>query len=373
VLIGRITGIPVRIDWSWILVFALFVVMLSQTTGPFGTIAPAERALVAAATVLLLFLCVLLHETSHALVARLYGIQTRDITLFAFGGVSHLETTGVTPAQQAQIAAAGPLASFVIAGIAVAVAEVTSGVGAQVAAYLGIVNLALGIFNLLPSYPLDGGRVLHALVWRIRGDRIAATRFMASFSSVVGALLMGLAVLLFFIGDFIGGIWIALIAWFVMASARSEYTAELLAGPLSHTATGDIMDAPGETVAPDESCEQTLQTLLRTRRRVAAVTDNGVLEGIAVVSDFGKIHERDPATVRISEIMTPYERVIAVLPGTTALDALRRLAESGHAQLPVVDERRVLRGFVTRETAIRVMRFTASADVGSPTPFRPRT
>ena len=356
-LIGRIAGIPIRIDWSWIFVFALFVMMLSQTNGPFGAIAAGERVGVAAVTVLLLFVCVLLHETSHALTAKLYGIRTRDITLFAFGGVSHMETTGVTAGQQALIAAAGPLASFAIAGVSALVASAVSGTGAQVAGYLAVVNVALALFNLLPSYPLDGGRVLHALVWKVIDNRIGATKFMSRFSNVIGALLMGFAVLLFFIGDFVGGIWLALIAWFVMGSARSEYAAEMLSGPLAHTATGDVMDGGGETVSPDERCSQTLQLLLRTQRRVAAVTQDGALAGIVSVSDFAKLRDRDPASVSVSEIMTPYAAVVSISPKTSALEAFRRLAESGHAQLPVVDDDRCLRGFVTRETAMRVLRF----------------
>jgi Zn-dependent protease/CBS domain-containing protein len=358
-LVGRIAGIPIRIDWSWILVFALFVMMLSQATGPFGAIAPSERVGVAAVTVLLLFVCVLLHETSHALVARIYGIPTRDITLFAFGGVSHMETTGVTPGQQAQIAAAGPLASFAIGAVSAVVAELVPwGTFAQVAAYLGVVNVALGIFNLLPSYPLDGGRVLHALVWKIRGDRGRATAFMSSFSSVVGALLMGAAVLLFFMGNFFGGIWIALIAWFVMSAARSEFAAELLAGPLSHTSSADVMDESGETLGPDQTCAEALAMLLRVRRRVAAVTQDGMLVGLVSMSDFAKLHDRAPETTRVFEIMTPYESIASVSPATSALDAFRRLAAAGHAQLPVVDSSRCLRGFITRETVIRVLKFT---------------
>lgn len=167
---------------------------------------------------------------------------------------------------------------------------------------------------------------------------------------------MGFAVLLFFVGDFIGGIWIALIAWFVMGSARSEVAAELIAGPLAHTTVGDVMDDPGETVASDEPSSQTLQKLLRARRRFAAVTQGEALAGIVSISDFAKLHDRSPGIVPISEIMTPFEAVVSVSPATSALDAFRRLADSGHAQVPVVDADGRLRGFITRETALRVFR-----------------
>jgi Zn-dependent protease/CBS domain-containing protein len=357
-LIGRIAGIPIRVDWSWIFVFAIFVMMLSEPAGPFGRVAPAARVGIAAITVLLLFVCVLLHEASHASVARHYGIPTRDITLFAFGGVSHMETTGVTPAQQGQIAAAGPLASFLIAGILLLVAGIVPSPAIRlVAGYLGVINGALGIFNLLPSYPLDGGRVLHAIIWKLRDSRAAATRFMSRFSSLIAALMMSFAVLLFFMGNFIGGIWIAFIAWFTMWSARSEWTMELLAGPLSHTACADIMDGAAGSVAPDEPCSQVLQSLLRARRRTAAITREGELVGLVSVSDFGKLYDHNLETIPVSKIMTPYESVISVSPSTAALDAFRKLASSGHAQLPVVDESHSLRGFITRETVMRVLRF----------------
>lgn len=357
-LIGRIFGIPLRVDWSWIIVFTLFVVMLSQAGGPFGLIAPQWRLGVAAITVLLLFACVLVHEASHAGVARIYGIPTRDITLFAFGGVSRMENTGVTPGQQAQIAAAGPLASFAIAAISALVAHLAPWPTlAQIAGYLAVMNLALGIFNLLPSYPLDGGRIVHALVWKLRGSRTKATQFISVFSTVVGIMLMGFAVLLFFTGAVVSGIWTALIAWFVMRSAKSEWTAELLTGPLGHTHCADIMDAVTETLDPDTSCSQAMQAMLKARRRVAPVIRDERLLGLVTLSDFAKLGERDPSSVRVSEIMTPYADLIRLAPSTTALDAIKRLGDSGHAQLPVVDASQSLRGFVTRETFMRILSF----------------
>ncbi|MHB8178161.1 MAG: M50 family metallopeptidase [Vulcanimicrobiaceae bacterium] len=357
-LIGRIFGIPLRVDWSWIIVFTLFVVMLSQAGGPFETIAPQWRLGVAAITVLLLFVCVLIHEASHASVGRLYGIPTHDITLFAFGGVSHMENTGVTPGQQAAIAAAGPLASFAIAAFSALVAYLAPWPTlAQIAGYLALMNVVLGVFNLLPSYPLDGGRIVHALVWKLRNSRTKATEFISVFSTVIGFMLMGFAVLLFFTGAVVSGIWIALIAWFVMRSAKSEWTVELLTGPLGHTHCADVMDPVTERLEPDVSCSQAMQTMLTARRRVVPITHDERLLGLVTLSDFGKLGERDPNGAPVSEVMTPYSDLIRVAPSTTALDAVKRLGDSAHAQLPVVDASQSLQGFVTRETFMRILAF----------------
>jgi Zn-dependent protease len=201
--IARIAGIPVRVDGSWLLIFALFVWSLAAATGgPFAGLRPEWRVPAAALTVLVLFACVVIHEAGHSLVARRYGIAVSEIVLFAFGGVSRLEREPSEPGAAARVALAGPATSFVLAAIFAVLAALPprQSVLAQALEYLAAINAGLAIFNLLPAYPLDGGRVVHALAWKVSGNHTSATRFAGSLTTVIGYLAAVGGVMLFFRG-----------------------------------------------------------------------------------------------------------------------------------------------------------------------------
>lgn len=192
-----------RVDGSWLLIFALFVWSLAAATGgPFAGLRPEWRVPAAALTVLVLFACVVIHEAGHSLVARRYGIAVSEIVLFAFGGVSRLEREPSEPGAAARVALAGPATSFVLAAIFAVLAALPprQSVLAQALEYLAAINAGLAIFNLLPAYPLDGGRVVHALAWKVSGNHTSATRFAGSLTTVIGYLAAVGGVMLFFRG-----------------------------------------------------------------------------------------------------------------------------------------------------------------------------
>ncbi len=356
--IGRVFGISVRIDWSWLLIFALLVWSLSSSLGPFGTIAPSWRIPAALITVIALFACVVVHELAHALVARAYGITTQEVLLFAFGGVSQMERVGVDATSEALIAAAGPLTSLVLGGFfgAIRLALPQGGGAAQVFGYLALINIVLAFFNLLPAYPMDGGRIVHALAWGVTHSRSKAIKIAGTIGTIVSVLLGLWGVLLFVAGFIVAGAWTMLVAWFIMQTAQSQSIAETEIEPLSLLRCGDVADPPGDPLTPDMPCEAAFDVMEATRRRAVPVASGATVLGLVSLSDFAKVAP-DNGTCSVATIMTPVAQLAHVEAGTNALDAMKHLSSSGFHQLPVMNPAGDLLGFVSVETIRRAVAF----------------
>lgn len=337
---ARLFGTPIRIDPSWLLIFALLVWSLSH----WGIAA-------AVLTVLALFACVIAHELAHVAVARSFGIRTEEIVLFAFGGVSRMERVGATALQEVQIALAGPGMSFAIALICFTLAPLFDprSTGYTIATYLGFVNAVLAAFNLLPAYPVDGGRAVHAVAWRVTGDRMRATQFAVRASTVTGILMAAGGLVLLAAGYVMDGVWIALLAWFVMRAARAEYVADAVMEPLAHVRCAELADPPTGSFQPDMTCTQALARMMELRRRSMPIAVGSRLLGILTLDDFAKLGTHDPAYVYTSAIMTPLSQLRTLSPDVSGLEAFKELAATGHSQLPVVDKNGKLLGFVSRE------------------------
>ncbi|HTJ24905.1 MAG TPA: site-2 protease family protein [Candidatus Limnocylindria bacterium] len=307
---------------------------------------------------LVLFACVVIHEAGHALVARRYGIGVSEIVLFAFGGVSRLERDPAEPGAAARVALAGPATSLVLAAIFAAFAAVLPRQSAfeQASSYLAAINAALAIFNLLPAYPLDGGRVVHALVWKLTGNHTRATRFAGTLTTLIGYLAAVGGVLLFFRGALVQGVWIELLAWYVVSSARAEWQSEVVFTPLKGVRCEALADPPGEALQPDMTCESALREMVKSRRRVLPVALDGRFLGLVTLPDFATLDGRDPQSVYVTAIMTRLDDLVTVAPDVSALDALKRLSESGHHQLPVVEDDRLI-GFISEGTLARAVAF----------------
>ncbi|MDE2483075.1 MAG: site-2 protease family protein [bacterium] len=356
--IARIFGIPVRVDGSWLLVFAFFVWALGAPEALFPSAQPSARFMFAAFTVLGLFACVVVHEFAHALVARRFGATIREIELFAFGGVSRIDGADATPWQEAAVAFVGPLASVAL-GVLIAFAALAAGDGSPVyraLAYLAAMNVMLAAFNLLPSYPLDGSRVLHALIWALSKRRSFAVTVISATSSIIAALLVAASLALFFSGAVAAGIWTAFLAWFIMRAARSETTNELFVTPLAALRCSQIADEVPDAIEPDTTCAHALSRMIATRRRALPITIGGTLAGLVTLSDFAKLDGRDPSSAYVGCIMTPARLLVAVEPGLGALEAFRRLSDCGFHQLPVLDGGTLV-GFISGETFHRALTF----------------
>jgi Zn-dependent protease len=234
--IGRIIGIEIYLHSSWLIIAALVMWSLASAALPadFPEIAGGARLAMAGAITLLFFLSLLAHELAHSVVAVTRGIPVHRITFFLFGGMAQTSTDSRSPGEEFYIAIAGPAASFLLAGLSFAVWYLGQGQGwsplvVGSAAYIGALNLVLGVFNMLPGFPMDGGRVLRAAIWKATGSVTRATRW----ASVVGAgmawLLIAYGAWTLITGDLMGGVWLVFIGWFIRHAARSSYRQHLMA------------------------------------------------------------------------------------------------------------------------------------------------
>jgi Zn-dependent protease len=241
----RIRGIPVQVHVSWLVIYGL--IAWSLAVGYFPEVLPALPAVTAWLSALLagllLFVSVFLHELSHSLVALGYGIPVTGITLHVFGGVSQMEHEPDRPGAELLIAAVGPLTSFAVAAAIAALAWLIqpADVAAAVMQYLILVNVVVGIFNLVPGFPLDGGRILRAALWKAKGDLAAATRIASQAGIVVGIVLIGLGALRSLSGEFLGGLWFIVIGLFLLQAATTSYQQLLVRRALGRRTVADAM------------------------------------------------------------------------------------------------------------------------------------
>lgn len=386
----RIAGIDVHVDWSLLIVFLLIVNSLALGLFPSwhpdwsGGLAWAT----AVAAALLFFASVLAHELSHALVGRKRGAVVPRITLFVFGGVAHLEHEPNRWRAELWMAAVGPLTSLVIAVVCVFLAGVLVpegaaidlehpekalaqlGPGASLLLWLGQVNLMLGIFNLVPAFPLDGGRVLRALLWGATGDMRRATRWASRLGQAFAWLLIALGVLMIlgarvpvFGGGAIGGVWLAFIGWFLNNAALMSYRQLLTRDALEGVPVSRLMQTRFESIPPDMTVHALVEEhLLRSGQRAFPVLDGERLRGMVCLSDVTSVSPERRASTRVAEIMTPAERLASVPPSADAYEALALLGQRGLAQIAVIEDGR-LRGLLRREDVLGWLALHQGPDV----------
>jgi Zn-dependent protease len=300
----RVRGIPVRIDFGWLLVFGL--ISWSLASGYFPHVLPSQspaaywaQGLLAA---VLLFASVLLHELAHALVAIQHGVPVGGITLHIFGGVSQLDSEPETPRAELLIAIVGPLTSFAIAGISHALGRLVSGPAwaEALGGYVAAVNLVVGVFNLVPAFPLDGGRVLRAALWWWRGQLGWATRVASGVGSSLALVMIALGIGRALTGEVMGGLWLALIGMFLHQAARSSYDAVRLRTALDALRVADVMTtAPAvlatvgqgavDVVSPRDSAWDAFLTIVRNGRGRVPVVDGGALVGVVTQRDLRQL------------------------------------------------------------------------------------
>lgn len=360
--IGSIAGIRIALHASWLVIafVVTYLFAVGDLPGSFPGWDPAIYWVVGGALAALFFASVLAHELSHALVARRFGLEVKDITLFIFGGAASLEGDARRPRDEALIAAAGPLTSLVIGFGLVGISAIA--LPEQVAALigrLGFLNISLGLFNLIPGFPMDGGRILRAILWRIRGEEFAATRSAATIGRGFGYLLVALGVLLAFQprGIF-SGIWLALIGWFISSAAESSIAQLSVQRSLRGVKVRDVMEEEPPSVSPNETVADLVnERLMRGEHRSFLVRhDDGGLAGIVTLSDVRRVPREDWPSMRVTDIMTRYPDVASVGPNDPVENALELLQEKEVNQLPVVtDGGRTVVGLLTRAGIVRMI------------------
>jgi Zn-dependent protease/CBS domain-containing protein len=360
--VGRVAGIDLAIHPSWLVIaFLLTFSLAAQFARQFPGWAESAYWFVAGATSVLFFASVLGHELCHALVARRFGLKVESISMFIFGGVTTIDQDSRSPREEALIALAGPAASILIGlGLLGLDLVIDQPQAAALFGWLGYINLALGAFNLIPGFPMDGGRVLRALIWRARGDRLAATRNAAVVGRGFGYLLIVLGV--FFAlqpgSSPVSGIWLALIGWFLSNAAESTIAQVTLERSLSGMRVRDAMDVDPASVSPNVPVAQLVEEhMLRGEDRSFLVRhEDGGLAGVVTLDDARRLPRDHWADARVTDIMTRYGDLATIGPDAPLLDALRLIQEREVGQLPVIDgDGRHPIGLVTRRGILRLI------------------
>jgi Zn-dependent protease/CBS domain-containing protein len=347
VSLGRIAGIRIGLHWSWLVVLGLMVWTLSETVFPRQNpgLSEADYRAMAVAAAVLLFVSLLLHELGHALQARREGVVIEGITLWLFGGVASFRGTFPGPGAEFRIVSAGPLVTLALGGAFAAFAALAELPEAAegVTFWLGYINLSLLVFNLLPALPLDGGRILRAALWRVRGDFAWATRIAAEAGRATGLLLIGAGFVLFLLGGMFGGAWIAFLGWFVLSAAGSEARHAEAQQAISGLRVRDLMVSDPRAAHRDETLAAFVAALGDEDRFTSyPVLDEGRVVGLLPTRTVLETPPPQQETIRVGERMLGLENAPRLAPDDELLEALSRLAEAGVNRGLVLDGDRLV-------------------------------
>jgi Zn-dependent protease len=370
--IGNIAGIDIDINVSWIIILVLLTVSLA--TGWFPQLYPgwstATYWVTGFVAALLLFVSVLLHELAHSLVARRRGLPVKSITLFVFGGVSNIEREPTSPGVEFQMAIVGPLTSLVI-GVVCFLLQLPLRASKSplegLLFYLAVTNLSLGVFNLLPGLPLDGGRVLHSIVWKLTGSMRQATRVATITGQVIAYLFILLGVwLFFFTSDFLDGLWLGFIGWFLLSAAQSANSQAMLTSMLKGVTVAEVMNPKPATVPANISLQHLVEaSCLPGALRYALVMQADQLVGLMTLSEVRQIPRERWAQVPVSQVMIPLSRLHVVSPQQSLNDVLPFMASRDVNQLPVLDKG-VLVGILSRDAIIQYLEVRRGLGLDTP-------
>jgi Zn-dependent protease len=368
-MIARIFGIPIYVNASWVFVFALFTYTLKET---FSKNHPhwnsTQDWTIATLTSLLFFASVLFHELSHSVVAQHYKIRVVSITLFFFGGLARIERDPSKAIQEFNIAIAGPLASGFLAACfyALLLAFPSSAVIDSLATWLCWTNASLGAFNLLPGFPLDGGRVFRAIVWGITKDFTKATRVAGISGKLIAYTMILVGAYGVFNQNVTQGLWLMCIGWFVLNAAQESVAQIAIRETLSGLRAADVMSHEVPTIARDISLEDYGHEVLRTGRRCHLVITEDRLVGMMNVHTLNSVPREEWAHMSVQAVMIPRGKILWATPEEPLLGLLERLLSADVNQMPVVsgteDDGAHIIGMVTRDSILRVMR--TRAEVG---------
>jgi Zn-dependent protease/CBS domain-containing protein len=368
-----IRGIEVGVHYSWLIIFALLTFFLASGYFPglLPDLEPIMHWALGALASLLLFASVLIHELAHSFMAQARGLAAKSITLFIFGGVSNLGGEAKKPSTEFLVAVVGPLTSFALGALSFLVLVAVTPdprqlnpIGA-VAGYLAFINVVLGIFHLIPGYPLDGGRVLRAILWTASGSVRRATEQAATVGRLVAWGLFGLGVLMIVgvPGGAIQGIFFAAIAWFLHNAASVSVQQVVFETRLRRVRVGDILRRDDTTVPPGLTVGELIEDYLLPRnRRAMAVADNGRLVGMVTVSDLQQVPAAERGRATVAQVMGGRDGLVTIDARAPVQEAVELLAERDFEQLPVIGDGEFI-GMLTRADVMRQLQLREALDV----------
>jgi Zn-dependent protease/predicted transcriptional regulator len=357
----KIAGIQITIDISWFIIF--FLVLWSLSAGYFPRQFPDQSVQVywgaGLVATILFFFSVLFHEMSHSLMAQRCGIEISEIKLFIFGGVSRLSEEAKNPVNEFKIAVVGPLSSFVLAiffwfctkllgGLQLSLAQIITG-------YLVWINVALGIFNLLPGFPLDGGRILRAIIWYKTGSLSRATKWASDVGKGLAIALMVLGALQIFGGMLIGGIWLIFIGMFLRGVAEGGYQEVMMRQSLENVQVHEVMIEDVVNVQPDLTVRELVTDyFLRYGFKGFPVMDKGKVIGVISLVEAKNIDHSQESTTRVVDIMQPLNDNIVISPDISLVIAMRKMVTENTARLLVMENDQLL-GMITKTGLLRFL------------------
>lgn len=367
--LGSIWGIPIGLHWSLLLVFGLLTWSLAGSYFPveYPTLAPEWRLVLAAMTAVLFFGSILLHELGHAWVALREGVPVQGITLFIFGGVAEIGARSKTPGAEFRIAVGGPIVSLALWLLFTLVSQFDQGVPALAAPseWLARINLMLLLFNLIPGYPLDGGRMLRAIVWQVSGSEKTGWRTAMISGQIVSFGFMGFGAFMILEGNVANGVWLIFIGWFLQNATAAEQTANTVQNQLSGATVRQAMAMNDEPRVPSRMKLRQLvdDHVLTHGQSYFLVVDDDLPRGVVTLTQVTQIPRDKWDWTGVSEVMTPWSSLNRVEARTDLLEAMRMMESSKFSHMPVVENDRLV-GLLTRDELIRFLRLRA--ELGAP-------
>jgi len=359
--IGKAFGIQLRLHYSWFFIFALVTWALAASYFPYTYPSWSLSARIAAGliTSVLFFGSVLVHELMHSIVSQRQGVPVQSITLFFLGGVSQITSEPKQPGDEFRMAIVGPLSSLVIGGILLGAYYQWRSVDTfavqfimAIAYWLGFINVFLGVFNLIPGFPLDGGRVLRSLIWWRSRNLTSATRIASNVGRAVGFILIFIGIWFVFTGNWFNGIWLALIGWFLESAAVGSYQQLLMQEMLKGHVASEVMSTDCAVVPPDMTIDRLVNgNVLTSGRRCFPVGSGSEIMGLMTLHNVKEVPRDRWTTETVKEAMTPFDKLKWVRPDEELSSVLRILTEDNINQVPVVQDNKII-GMVSRENLL---------------------
>ena len=366
----KILGIQISLNYTWFIVFGL--VAWSLAHGYFPLTIPGLGAFtyifVGFISAVLLFLCVLIHELSHSYTSNRLGLDIKEITLFIFGGVAVLTKEPDDPVVELKVALAGPAASIILAAIFWVLMQLTNILSlypiiSAMFEYLAIINIALVIFNMIPGFPLDGGRVLRAIWWKKTGDLQRATQIASRVGKGFAALLIGFGFFRIFLDDFIGGLWMIFIGMFLHQTADSSYRQLLVKKTLKGIKVRDVMTRNVVTIAKDSTLANVVEKYFFGYHFVGfPVSSNGRITGMLTLNNVRLVPKEEWDTTLVRDIISKISPDAILGPEDNAMDALSRMISLDIGRVLIMDGNKLI-GIITRRDIMKLMEFKADLGV----------
>lgn len=368
--LGRVFGIPLRLHYTWFIIFAwvtfLLVFSVVDQTYPIE-----QRIILGILTSLLFFASVITHELAHSILAIRNNIPVKEITLFVFGGVSQITKEATHPRAELSIAIVGPLTSLALAGIFyglhLLLAGTQQGLAASLMWWLALINVILAVFNLIPGFPLDGGRILRALVWQKTHDYHRATRIATKVGQGIAYALMAGGIAIIFAPRLLwfNGLWFILIGWFLRDAARASYQQVLLRDALIGITARQVTDYDCPLIPPHLNLMELVQQyILPTGRSCFLISWGAGLEGMVTLQQIKKVPRTRWAITSVQDIMTPASKLKVAYADQDVLSVLQEMNGENANHIPVIEAGKVI-GIINREDITRFLRTRADFGIRS--------